>query len=289
MRPSRTLRVVVRAACRARGRPSSGGRPPRFLLVLAAALVAAMSAAPDGEGAAQERDGADREWAVHSMERPRPPVVDPGPPVAPAPPPSDAVVLFGGDDLSGWRQEDGGAAEWTVGDGYFEVAPGAGDLATRRAFGDVQLHVEWAAPSPPSGEGQGRGNSGVFLMGLYEIQVLDSHDNDTYPDGQAAAVYGQTPPLVNASRPPGEWQSYDVVFRRPHFSDDGSVVRPARVSVLHNGVLVHDAVALQGRTVHAARAEYAPHEARLPLLLQDHGNPVRFRNVWVRELPEEGR
>lgn len=224
-----------------------------------------------------------QEWEVHSMDRPRPPVVDPGPAGPPAPVPSDAVVLFDGTDLREWRGGEGPAG-WRVEGGYVEVVGGSGSISTRRAFGDIQLHVEWAAPAQIEGDGQGRGNSGVFLMGLYEIQVLDSYRNDTYPDGQAAALYGQEPPLVNASRPPGEWQTYDIVFRRPRFADDGSLVEPARATVFHNGVLVHNNVAFHGRTVHRQRATYAPHEERLPLTLQDHGNPVRFRNIWVREL-----
>jgi hypothetical protein len=231
-----------------------------------------------------------QEWPVHSLDRPRPPVVHPGPAGVPAPPPSDAIVLFGGTNLDAWaRQEDGGPARWRVTDGYMEVIRGAGSIATRRAFGDVQLHVEWMAPSPPRGDGQGRGNSGVFLMSRYEIQVLDSHGNDTYADGQAAAMYGQHPPLVNASRPPGEWQTYDIVFRRPRFGPDGAVLQPARVTVVHNGVLVHDGVAFEGRTAHGRRAQYEPHPDALPLALQDHGDPVRFRNIWIRELAPRSR
>jgi hypothetical protein len=214
------------------------------------------------------------------MDRPRPPVVDPGPERPPAPPPSDAIVLFDGKDLSEWT-----GGNWQVKDGYVVVVARAGALVTRRAFGDVQLHVEWAAPDPPSGDGQERGNSGVFLMSLYEIQVLDSYQHVTYADGQAAAIYGQVPPLVNASRPPGAWQTYDIVFHRPRFAADGSLTQPARVTVLHNGVLVHDDVALAGRTAHGRPARYAPHADRLPLMLQDHGEPVRYRNIWVRELP----
>jgi hypothetical protein len=198
-------------------------------------------------------------------------------------PPSDAVVLFDDGSLDAWEHVDGGPARWRVGEGWFEVVAGTGTLRTRAAFGDVQLHVEFAAPDPPSGEGQARGNSGVFLMGFYEVQVLDSYRNDTYADGQAAAVYGQHPPLVNASRPPGEWQTLDIVFRRPRFGPGGEVREPARMTVHHNGVLVHDAATLYGRTAHARRATYEPHEDRLPLALQDHGDPVRFRNVWVRE------
>jgi hypothetical protein len=223
-------------------------------------------------------------WPVHSMDRPRPPVVDPGAEGPPVPPPSDATVLFDGTSLSAWRLQDGTPAKWTIRDGYTEVAPGTGSIVTKQTFGDVQLHIEWATPVPARGEGQERGNSGVFLMGLYEIQVLDSYRNDTYADGQAAALYGQTPPLVNASRPPGQWQTYEIVFRRPRFAADGSVREPARATVFHNGVLVHENAVIMGRTAHARPARYEPHADRLPLMLQDHGDPVRFRNIWVREL-----
>ncbi len=227
-----------------------------------------------------------QQWPIHAPDRPRPPVVDAGPERPPAPLPADAIVLFDGKDLSQWVGSDSTPAKWLVEGGYMEVVRGTGNLTTRRAFGDVQLLVEWATPMPPSGEGQERGNSGVFLMGLYEIQVLDSYQNDTYPDGQAAALYGQTPPLVNACRPPGQWQTYDIVFRRPQFAPRGGVVRPARVTVFHNGVLVHDNDAFTGRTVHGRCAQYQPHLDKLPLVLQDHGNPVRYRNIWVRELSD---
>lgn len=222
-------------------------------------------------------------WPQHSMDRPRPPAVRPAPP-QPAPPPADAIVLFGGGDLSAWRRQDGGQAGWTVRDGFFEVAPGTGGIETVQGFGDVQLHIEWAAPAPARGAGQDRGNSGVFLMGRYEVQVLDSWENDTYPDGQAAAIYGQFPPLVNATRPPGEWQSYDIIFRRPRFAPDGTLLAPARMTVLHNGVLVHDAMELLGPTSNRRRDPYVAHADTLPISLQDHGHRVRFRNVWVRRL-----
>lgn len=227
-----------------------------------------------------------QQWPVHSLDRPRPRVVDPGPEPSPMPPPSDAIVLFAGKDLTEWQSEDGSPAKWIVRDGYVEVLPQSGALRTKRRFGNVQLHLEWAAPTPPSGEGQERGNSGVFLMTHYEIQVLDSYHNDTYADGQAAAVYGQTPPLVNASRPPGQWQTYDIVFHRPRFAADGATRDSARMTLFHNGVLVQDHTIITGWTVHGSRAHYAPHPDRLPLALQDHGNAVRFRDIWVRELPE---
>lgn len=223
-------------------------------------------------------------WPVHSLDRPRPPVVDPGPERPPVPAPSDAIVLFDGKDLSQWQSPDGTPARWIVRDGSMEVVPGSGAIVTKRGFGDAQLHVEWATPAPPQREGQDRGNSGVFLMGLYEIQVLDSYRNDTYADGQAGAVYGQTPPFVNASRPPGAWQTYDIVFRRPRFASDGSVRDSARVTVFHNGVVVQDHTAITGRSAHRQRARYEPHADALPLLLQDHDSRVRYRAVWIREL-----
>lgn len=223
---------------------------------------------------------------MHSTDRPQPRLVPPGRPSSPAPPPSDAIVLFDGTSLEGWRGTGpaGAAARWKVVDGYLEVVGGAGSIESRQGFGDAQLHVEWAAPDPPRGSGQNRGNSGVFLMGRYEVQVLDSHDNVTYPDGQAGAIYGQYPPLVNAARPPGAWQSYDIVFRAPRFTATGAVESPARMTIFHNGILVQDNVALLGPTSNQRRDPYSAHPDRLPLSLQDHGDPVRFRNIWIRDL-----
>lgn len=198
--------------------------------------------------------------------------------------PSDAIVLFDGTSLAEWSGRDGAAA-WQIEDGAFTVVPGTGTLATRRAFGDVQLHVEWKSPTVLTGEGQDRGNSGVFLMGLYEVQVLDSYDSVTYSNGQAGSIYKQHIPAVNATRAPGEWQTYDIVFMAPHFGSDGGLERPATMTVLHNGVLIHNHVALRGPTVFIGEPEYEPHESKLPLTLQDHGNLVSFRNIWVRELP----
>ena len=225
-------------------------------------------------------------WKIHDLSRPVAPVVDPGTAStqdAPGRPPSDAVVLFDGKDLSHWVDKDGKPARWKVENGFMEVAAKTGNISTHDSFGDCQLHVEFAEPSPPSGESQERGNSGVFLMGLYEIQVLDSYQNRTYADGQASAVYGQHPPLVNASRPPAQWQTYDIIFHRPRFEGD-KVLHPARVTVLHNGVLVQDNVELTGPTAHGERPAYKAHADKLPLQLQDHGNPVRYRNIWIREL-----
>lgn len=218
------------------------------------------------------------QWQVHDTLRPRPRVVS----VAALP--SDAIVLFDGKDLSAWRSAPGGAAPWRVRDGFVEVVPRSGDIETARSFGDVQMHIEWATPAEVTAAGQDRGNSGVFMMGLYELQILDSYQNRTYADGQAAAIYGQHPPLVNVSRPPGEWQTYDIVFRRPRFDPTGALTSPARMTVFHNGVLVQNDVELHGATAHMRRAVYTAHADRLPIRLQDHGNRTRFRNIWVREI-----
>jgi len=226
-------------------------------------------------------------WKIHDPNRPLPPVIDPGTastPDTPGHPPSDAVVLFDGKDLSRWVDKAGKPARWKVENGYVEVLPESGYIFTKDAFGDCQLHVEFSEPVPASGESQERGNSGVFLMGLYEVQVLDSYENKTYADGQASAVYGQYPPQVNASRPPGQWQAYDIIFHRPRFAKDGKLLRPARVTALHNGVLVQDNVELTGPTAHGERPPYKAGPDKLPLGLQDHGNLVRYRNIWIREL-----
>lgn len=229
-------------------------------------------------------------WPQHSLTRPKPPVVTPGPYLGPVAPPSDAIVLFDGKSLDQWRAADTtkGDAAWRIEDGAMVVAAGKGDIATRRKFGDMQLHIEWSTPNPPRGESQDRGNSGVFLMSTYEVQVLDSWHADTYADGQAAAIYGEFPPLVNASRPPGEWQVYDIVFHRPHFDAGGRVTSPARATVFHNGVLVQDDQVILGPTTNGHRTAYTAHADRLPLQLQDHSHPVRYRNIWIRELEDAG-
>jgi hypothetical protein len=220
-------------------------------------------------------------WAVHDKNRPQPKAVVPG--EQPGQSPSDAIILFDGYDLSQWVSTEGdGPAKWKLENGYMEVIKKTGSLRTKRSFGDYQLHIEWATPTQITGSGQDRGNSGVYLMGRYEVQVLDSYNNTTYPDGQAASIYGQNPPMVNACRPPGQWQSYDIIFHRPDFRN----LKPATITVLHNGVLVQDHWVLEGTTEHKKRAGYTPHEDKLPLMLQNHGNPVRYRNIWLRELPE---
>lgn len=203
--------------------------------------------------------------------------------------PSDAKVLFAGTDTGAWehadaKTEDGRPVRWKVVDGALVVTPGSGDIRTREAFGDVQLHLEFRTLAQPTGEGQGASNSGVFLMERYELQVLDSYRNTTYVNGQAASVYKQYPPLVNASRPPGEWQSYDVLFLAPRFAADGRVLAPARMTVLHNGVLVQHDVALRGPTEYRGQPKYEAHAAQLPLRLQDHGDRVAFRNIWIRPI-----
>jgi len=232
------------------------------------------------------------EWHVHDYKRPHPPIVTPGTCSTQAEPgsaPSDAVVLFDGKDLSHWltRGSDDkqapGPAKWKVEKGYMEVAGGTGAIFSKEKFGDCQIHVEWTSPVPPVGTSQGRGNSGVIIMGQYEIQVLDNYDNVTYADGQASAMYGQYPPLVNPARKPGEWQTYDIIFTAPVFEGQ-KVVKPARVTVLFNGVVVHHDQAFIGRMTYRQVATYAPHDPVGPLMLQDHGNPVRYRNIWVRPL-----
>jgi hypothetical protein len=233
------------------------------------------------------RGQVDTQWKIHDPNRPVPPIITPGTPStqdAPGKPPSDAILLFDGSDLSQWLSTDGGPAKWKVENGYMEVVAKSGYIHTKQSFGDCQLHVEFSEPTPPHGESQERGNSGVFLMGKYEIQVLDSYDNKTYADGQAASVYGQYPPLVNAARPPGQWQSYDIVFHGPRFDAGGKLLRPARVTVFHNGVLVQDNVELTGPTEHGKRPPYEAGPDKAALALQDHGNPVRFRNIWIRPL-----
>lgn len=199
--------------------------------------------------------------------------------------PSDAKVLFAGTGTDAWENvKGGGPIGWKVVDGALVVTPGSGDIRTREAFGDVQLHLEFRTQAKPNGEGQGASNSGVFLMERYELQVLDSYRNKTYVNGQAASVYKQYPPLVNASRPPGEWQSYDVLFTAPRFAADGRVLSPARMTAFHNGVLVQHDVALRGPTVYQGQPKYESHAAKLPLRLQDHGDPVAFRNIWIRDI-----
>jgi hypothetical protein len=235
----------------------------------------------------------DPNWLDHDRARPQPPAVTPAVPGTQdkaGKAPSDATVLFDGSDLSAWVSLDGTPTKWIARDGYMECVKGSGYIRTLQNFGDCQLHIEWATPSPAHGEGQGRGNSGVFFgLDRYEVQVLDSFQAKTYADGSAAAIYGQYPPLVNASLAPGQWQTYDILYTAPRFDAEGKVLSPVRLTVLHNGVLVQNNVELTGPTSWLERAPYRYHPEKQPLSLQDHGNPVRFRNVWVRELGKPGR
>jgi len=252
------------------------------ILLVAAGVTVSLQAAPQ-TGYTDTPYIPYGKWRVHDDARPRPAVVNPG---INGSPPSDAVVLFDGTDLSHWehiRGEEKIPATWKMGDGYFETVPKSGPLVSKEKFGDCQIHLEWATPSNVVGDSQGRGNSGVFLMGVYEIQVLDSWNNLTYADGQAGAMYGQYPPLVNASRKPGEWQTYDIIFEAPEFKD-GKMKVPAYVTVIHNGVVLHHRQAFHGQTFHKRVGVYTEHPAEGPLALQDHGNPIRYRNIWVRPL-----
>ena len=227
----------------------------------------------------------DSQWRVHDSNRPQPQVVTPGASVT-NDAPSDAIILFDGTNLSQWIGRDGGEAQWKVENGYMEVTR-TGDIETKAHCGDCQLHLEWAAPAEVRGDSQGRGNSGVFLMGLYEIQVLDGYDNRTYADGITAAIYGQYPPLVNACRKPGEWQTYDIFFKAPQW-DGQQLVSPAYITVIHNGILVQHHQEIMGPTGHKIVANYdTPHAPTGPLSLQDHGDPVRYRNIWVRPMSVE--
>jgi len=230
-------------------------------------------------------------WLIHDMNRPTPDIITPGTESTqdtPGTAPSDAIVLFDGKDLDEWTDTKGQASKWVIQDGFMESVKGAGYIQTKRLFGSCQLHVEFATPSNVQGSSQGRGNSGVFLMNTYEVQVLDSYDNVTYADGQCGALYGRAVPLVNACRKPGQWQSFDIIFHRPTFKD-GKVDRKATFTVFHNGVPIHNHVELQGGTgwrgPHAI-SDYEPHADALPIALQDHGNPVRYRNIWIRELQD---
>jgi len=222
-------------------------------------------------------------YRVHDSGRPQPRIVTPG--AKPGDAPSDAVILFEGSDLSNWTKLDDTDSQWIVKNGYMEVKPKGGNIKTKAAFGSCQLHLEFAAPVEVKGEGQGRGNSGVFLMQQYEIQVLDNYENPTYADGLCGALYGQCPPLVNACRRPGEWSRYDIIWEAPVFDGD-KLFKPAFVTILLNGILLHHRKKLLGPTQHRVTTQYKPHAKTAPLMLQDHGDKVRFRNIWIRPLTQ---
>jgi len=213
-------------------------------------------------------------------------IVNPAKTSSMLPPPSDAIILFDGKDLSKWSNKKGGSALWTVNGGVFTVKKGTGDIRSIQEFEDFQLHIEWLVPKNISGSGQSRGNSGIFLQGRYELQVLDSYNNRTYSNGQAGSIYKQYPPLKNAMTPPGEWNVYDIIYTAPRFNDNGTLFSPARVTVLHNGILIQNNVQIQGNTEYIGLPKYSPH-GKGPIVLQDHGDPsepVSFRNIWIREL-----
>jgi Domain of Unknown Function (DUF1080) len=260
--------------------PAISPRSGLAVLVAASGLLAGPAADDGPIPAAAPR------WKQHDIRRPKPPTAEPAEATIASKAPKDAVVLFDGSNLDAWQTPGGGPAGWKVVDGRMETVPGAGPIQTRAKFGDIQLHVEWAAPSPPKGTGQDRGNSGVFLMGQFEIQVLDSYHAETYADGQAGAIYGQYPPLSNASRPPGEWQTYDIAFRRPRFDPSGKLIEPARITLFHNGLVVQDNEEPFGPTSWLKNFPYEDRGGRGPISLQDHDHPVRYRNIWLRELPE---
>ena len=264
------------------------------VMALVGAIVVIAEDAPKKKDKSHE--GPKQPWSsykVHDMDRPTPPIITPGTASTPEKPgkaPSDAIVLFDGTDLSKWQAQGGGEPTFTLKDGEM-LSTNLKDpkknkaLESKEQFGDVQLHVEWAAPVPAEGSSQGRGNSGVFLMGKFEVQVLDSFNNVTYADGQASAVYGQYPPQVNANRPPGEWQTYDIIFTRPRYTD-GKLVEPAYLTVLHNGVMTQNHQRVEGPTGHMSVAKYPEKNFpdKGPLQLQFHGNPVHYRNIWVRPI-----
>ena len=229
---------------------------------------------------AQVREGGDPK--LSEVWQPEPRVITPGKTSQDAP--SDAIVLFNGKDLSQWQAVNGGDAKWKLKDGYMMVDSGTGNIKTKQGFGDCQLHIEWRTPEIVKGNSQGRGNSGIFLMSRYELQVLDNYKNRTYSNGQAGSIYKQTMPLVNVCRPPGEWQTYDIIFSAPRFYSDSTVKSQARITVLQNGVLVQNNISIWGGTEYIGVPVYKMHGDKEPIALQDHGNPVCYRNIWIREL-----
>jgi hypothetical protein len=255
-------------------RPISAVQTARCFLSMSAFSIATASLLAPQSADAQEY--------LNGIEWKPPALVTPG--KTNDAPPSDAVILFNGKDLSHWK----GADNWKI-EGDTMVA-GKGSITSVDEFGDCQVHIEWSAATPPRGDGQGRSNSGVFLMGNYELQVLDSFENPTYSDGQAGAIYKQTPPLANAMRKPGEWNTYEIFWTTPRFKDDGSLLSPAYITVMHNGVLIQNHFELLGDTPFNRPPKYSKHSPKGPISLQDHGDPVRFRNIWVRPIvPVEGK
>jgi hypothetical protein len=254
-------------------------------LVILAGFLAACGEATPTQAASREKP---RSWPVHSQERPKPEKVDPGPYTGPQPAPSDATVLFAGktEHLNKWeKSDDGSKPGWIVDEqDRLQVVPKTGSIQTKQTFGDCQLHIEWMANPDSPGEGQHRSNSGVFFGWMYEVQILDTYSNKTYADGYAGALYGQYPPMVNATRPAGQWQTYDILYDRPRFNDAGKAVEPAQITVFHNGILVQHHEPLTGPTNHKSRPPYKKH-GKVAIGLQDHkDDPIWFKNIWVREL-----
>jgi hypothetical protein len=263
-----------------------GARHVAWAAALATAVMACGAVAQDKPGFTDTPMLPDGQWRVHDPDRPYPEVVTPG--ALAGAPPSDATVLFDGTSLDAWQPQ---ATPWPIAGGAMTSTPlaqGEGEnyLLSKESFGDVQLHLEFRSPNPPEGDSQNRGNSGIWFMGRYEIQILDGYQNATYADGTVGALYGWKPPLVNPSRPPGEWQSYDIVFERPRFAPDGELLRPAYFTAFLNGVLVQNRQPALGTIVWRKVAKYEPHGDAAPIRLQDHNSPVSFRNIWVRRLPE---
>jgi Domain of Unknown Function (DUF1080)/Domain of unknown function (DUF3471) len=258
----------------------------KYISIFIMASAIWLTACNEKETSSGKKDTNVVQWKSHDMSRPRPPVMEALSQSLPAPVPSDAIVLFDGKDLLNWTNAKNEAAAWKVENGYMEIVPGTGGIQTKKSFGDVYLHIEWASPSPAKDTSQDRGNSGIFLMGLYELQVLDSYHAETYADGQAGALYGQVPPRFNVCKAPGEWQTYDIFFRRPVFADDSSVVTPASITVLQNGILIQDNEKYFGPTSWLKFLPYTKHADQLPIMLQEHHCAVRFRNIWALPLPE---
>ena len=258
-----------------------------IVCLLAAAAISARGADAKSLGYKDTPLIPGTEWHVHDGDRPQPRVITPGATFTHmAPAPSDAIVLFDGTDLSKWQHGDGSPGKWKIENGYMEVVPKSGILRTKDKFGDFQLHLEFATPAKVEGSGQGRGNNGVNIFGRYEIQVLDSYHNPTYPDGQAGAIYGQTPPLVNASKGPGEWQTYDIIWEAPRWDAEGKQTKKAYATVIQNGAVLHHRRELIGNTGHRIVGNYNNPQETGPIELYEHGNPVRFRNIWLRPLGE---
>ncbi len=254
-----------------------------FLVVFFFMILATLTTCTNGERENVYKSPPYDLEVMYDEKGPQPSVMKTVPQIGELSPPSDAIILFDGSDLSEWVGEKNHKAQWKIEKGYMEVVKDAGNIRTKQEFGSFQLHIEWSTPLEITGSGQDRGNSGVFLMSRYEVQVLDSYNNQTYPTGMAAAIYSQNPPLVNASHAPGDWQSYDIIFHRPIFKDN-RVVKPATATVFQNGILVQDNFEIMGPTVFKKVPKYQVHPDKQPIMLQEHENPVRFRNIWIREL-----